>query len=203
MHLTVWLALAGVCLLGAMSPGPSLALIVRQTLGNSRSHGIAASVAHGCGVALYALATVQGLALVLTAVPWLFHMVSWGGAAYLFWLGLQSLRAGSGPVALAEGAPARPVWHSVREGLVVSLSNPHLMVFFLALFSQFVTPGMPWGSKLIMVLTAGLLDMAWYALVAVGLSHPLVLSLLRLRMGWVNRATGIIMLLLSVRVLTL
>ena len=152
---------------------------------------------------LYALATVQGLALVLTAEPILFRALTWVGAAYLFWLGVQSLRAGASSVELADTAGKAPIWHSAREGLIVSLSNPHLAVFFLALFSQFVGPGMSWGHKLIMVLTAGVLDMGWYTLVAFGLSHPAVLSVLRQRMGWVNRATGVVMLLLSVRVLTL
>jgi threonine/homoserine/homoserine lactone efflux protein len=203
MLLTAWLPLAGICLLGAMSPGPSLALIVRQTLGNGRAQGVTAALAHGLGVGLYALATIQGLALVLSAEPWLFHAVTWGGAAYLFWLGLQSLRAGNSSFELADQRPQVPLWHAAREGLMVSLSNPHLAVFFLALFSQFVVPGMHWGHKLIMVFTAGLLDMLWYTLVAFGLSHPAVLSGLRQRMGWVNRATGVVMLLLSVRVVLL
>jgi threonine/homoserine/homoserine lactone efflux protein len=94
-------------------------------------------------------------------------------------------------------------WRSAREGLFVALSNPHLAVFFLALFSQFVVPGMHWIYKLEMVTTAGVLDMAWYVLVAILLSQPAVLKTLKLRMGWVNRVSGVVMLLLGVRVLTL
>ncbi|MBV8047183.1 MAG: LysE family translocator [Paludibacterium sp.] len=204
MNFTAWLPLAGVCLLGAMSPGPSLAMIIRQTLGGSRQQGVCAAAAHGVGVGLFALAAVQGLALVLTAEPWLFRAITWAGAAFLCWLGWQSLRAGGDGPALADPAQARSsLWRSTREGLVVALSNPHLAVFFLALFSQFVVPGMSWAHKAGMVLLAGVLDMAWYSLVALLLSHPRVLTLLRCRMGWVNRATGVVLLLMSVRVLTL
>jgi threonine/homoserine/homoserine lactone efflux protein len=203
MSLTTWLALLGICLLGAMSPGPSLALVVRHTLGNGRVHGVAAAFGHGCGVGLYALATVQGLALVLTAQPWLFHLVTWCGAAYLFWLGVKSLRAGGGSVELSAGARSLHAKNAVREGLIVAASNPKLAVFFLALFSQFVSPGMIWLTKVQMVLTAALLDMGWYTLVACMLSHPPVLLALRRRMGWVNRTCGVLLLLLGVRVLTL
>lgn len=203
MSYTTWLALASICLLGAMSPGPSLALIVRHSLGGGRRHGVAAALTHGCGVGLYALATVQGLALVLTAEPWLFRAVTWCGAAYLFWLGIQSLRAPAGSVVLEGARETRSVWRAAREGVVVAGSNPHLAVFFLALFSQFVHPGMSWLIKAEMVLTAALLDMGWYALVAFMLSHVAVLGVLRQRMGWVNRGCGVVMLLLGVRVLTL
>jgi threonine/homoserine/homoserine lactone efflux protein len=203
MQITTWLALAALCLLGAMTPGPSLALVLRQTLGNGRAHGVTTALAHGAGVGLYALATVQGLALVLSSEPWLFRLLTWGGAGYLFWLGLQSLRASCGALDLPAGARAEPLWRSARVGLIVALSNPHLAVFFLALFSQFVSPGMSLSCKLEMVLTAGLLDMGWYALVALALSHPALLPAMRRRMAAVQRLSGVAMLLLGLRVLTL
>lgn len=204
MPLSSWLELVGICLLGAMSPGPSLAIVIRATLGNGRAHGMAAALAHGVGVAVYATATVQGLMLVLATEPWLFRLLTWGGAAYLLWLGLQSLlAAGVHTVKFSTVLHSQSIWHSARAALIVALSNPHLAVFFLALFSQFVKPGMSSMDKFIMVLTACTLDIIWFTLLAYGLSFPAILGSLQQHMRLINRVSGGVLLLLCVRVLTL
>ena len=62
MELTVWLSLLFVCLLGAMSPGPSLAMVIRHTLGGGPLKGITCAWAHALGIGVYALVTLAGLA---------------------------------------------------------------------------------------------------------------------------------------------
>ncbi|AWB67197.1 lysine transporter LysE [Saccharobesus litoralis] len=86
MELWSWLALAGVCLLGAISPGPSLLLVCQQTLDNSRYHGIAAAWGHATGIAIWALASVFGLSALLANFPFLFKFIQLLGAIFLFWL---------------------------------------------------------------------------------------------------------------------
>ena len=54
MTLTTWFSLVAICCLGAMSPGPSLAVVLRHTISNGRAHGIATAVSHAAGVALWA-----------------------------------------------------------------------------------------------------------------------------------------------------
>ena len=203
MTCTAWLALFSICLLGAMVPGASLTLIVRQTMAGGHRQGVAAAIGHGSGVALYALATVQGLALVLVREPWLFHLLTWIGAAYLLWLGINSFKAGAAGSFLDGQVPVLKPWQAARQGLVVSLSNPKLVIFFVALFGQFVTPGLNWLGHLQMILTASLLDMSWYCLVALFLSRPAILQRLQRRSCWVNRTCGLMMILLGLRVLTL
>ena len=66
MQFSAWLPLAAICLLGAMSPGPSLAMVIRHTLSGQRLGGLAAAWSHATGIAIYASITVMGLALLLT-----------------------------------------------------------------------------------------------------------------------------------------
>ncbi len=66
MDLTTWLAVVTICTLGAMSPGPSLAVVLRHTIQHGRASGSVAALAHGLGIGLYALACISGLAFVLT-----------------------------------------------------------------------------------------------------------------------------------------
>ena len=89
MEMTSWLALAAICVMGAISPGPSLALIIRNTVQGGQGHGVATALGHGLGVGIYALITALGLAILITQTPLLFDLIRYGGAAFLAWLGRQ------------------------------------------------------------------------------------------------------------------
>ncbi|RAR60962.1 MULTISPECIES: LysE family translocator [Halomonadaceae] len=200
MPLTLWLSLAAVCAMGAMSPGPSLALVLRHTLGGGRLPGVAAALAHALGVGLYALLTVWGLGAVIARHTQLFQVITWAGAAYLAWLGVKALRAGQASALQASGVATTRA-QAARDGVLVALGNPKLILFFVALLSQFVSPDMSASAKALIVATAMIIDGGWYVLVAVALSHSAVLPWLQARAHWLNRLTGVILLGLAVRVL--
>ncbi|MBB3232478.1 LysE family translocator [Halomonas stenophila] len=199
MPLSLWMSLAAICAMGAMSPGPSLALVLRHTLGGGRLPGVAAALSHALGVGLYALLTVWGLGALIVRFPLLFQAITWGGAAYLAWLGIKALRAGRAGALRAE-AMTTSGSQAAREGMLVALGNPKLILFFVALLSQFVTPDMSLAARAIIVLTAMIIDGGWYVLVAVSLSHSRVLPWLQARAHWINRATGVLLLALALRV---
>jgi len=200
MPLTLWLSLAAVCALGAMSPGPSLAMVLRHTLGGGRTPGVIAGLTHAMGVGLYALLTVWGLGAVISRQPMLFMVITWGGAAYLAWLGIKALRAGCGGALEAQGAASGPA-QAARDGVLVALGNPKLILFFVALLSQFVSADMAWPAKALIVATATLIDGGWYVMVALTLSHSTVLPWLQARAHWINRITGVLLIALALRVL--
>ncbi|SEN03996.1 LysE family translocator [Halomonas caseinilytica] len=199
MPFSLWLSLAAICAMGAMSPGPSLALVLRHTLGGGRTPGVVAALSHALGVGLYALLTVWGLGALIERFPSLFQAITWAGAAYLAWLGIKALRAGRSG-ALNADAMVTSGMQAAREGMLVALANPKLILFFVALLSQFVTPDMSLAARAIIVCTAMLIDGGWYVLVAVGLSHSRVLPWLQARAHWINRATGVLLLALALRV---
>jgi threonine/homoserine/homoserine lactone efflux protein len=197
---SLWISLVAVCAVGAMSPGPSLALVLRHTLGGGRGSGVAAALAHALGVGFYALLTVWGLGALIVSFPAFFQVLTWAGAAYLAWLGIKALRAGRGG-ALDATALTGSRHRAAREGVLVALGNPKLILFFIALLSQFVTPDTGLVAKALIVLTTMVIDGGWYVLVAVGLSHSRVLPWLQRRAHWINRVTGVLLLALALRVL--
>jgi len=199
MPFSLWLSLAAVCAMGAMSPGPSLALVLRHTLGGGRLVGMTAALCHAGGVGAYALLTVLGLGALIAKSPALFQLITWAGAAYLAWLGIQALRAGGAGAMQQQGAVTSNA-RAAKEGLLVALGNPKLIIFFIALLSQFVTPDMSLLGKVLIVVTAMVIDGGWYVLVAVALSHSRVLPWLQRRAHWINRITGVLLLALSLRV---
>lgn len=199
MSLQLWLSLLAICALGAMSPGPSLAMVMQNTMGGGRLCGVVAGITHALGVGLYAGLTVLGLAAVIVHEPWLFRLVTWGGACYLAWMGVQALRAGDSHGLYI--ADRMSDWRrAVRDGLLVALGNPKLIVFFVALLSQFVSPDLSGTGRWLIVATATLVDGGWYVLVAVLLSHSRVLPWLQRHAAWVHRLTGVILLALAARV---
>lgn len=204
MAFTSWLSLAAICFMGAVSPGPSLAVVMGHTVRGSRSKGMATGIAHSMGVGFYAFLTVSGLATLFAFNPDLHTCLSWGGGSYLAWLGIKSLRSRE-PSTGGESSDTGSIGMigAARDGLMISLLNPKLMIFFLALFSQFVSPDMPWTISLVMVLTATFIDGAWFCLVAVLLSRRGAIGRLRRHARSIDRITGTILLLLALRVFTM
>lgn len=204
MTLTGWLSLAAVCTAGAMSPGPSLAVVVRHTLVNSRAHGLATALAHALGIGFYALLTSFGLAVLVAHNPTVYRLLTLAGAFYLAWLGIKALRASGEAARLAgNGGPSASVAAAARDGFLISFLNPKIAVFFLALFSQFVHPGMTPAEHVILWATATGIDGAWYVIVALALSRAAVLERLRRRGRLIDRVSGLVLLALAVRVVTL
>jgi threonine/homoserine/homoserine lactone efflux protein len=199
VNLATWLAVVSICALGAMSPGPSLAVVLRHTLASGRRNGSAAALAHGLGVGLYALACISGLAFLLTTSPRLFTGFQWAGAVYLAWLGIQGLRASpDGEGRLAETPTTRG---AVRDGFMIVFLNPKIAVFFIALFSQVIGPDTALAGRLGYAATAMVIDAGWYLLVAWFASNPAWLPRLQARSAWIERLFGIILLTLAARLL--
>jgi|TARA_B110000285_G_scaffold235385_1_gene316770 threonine/homoserine/homoserine lactone efflux protein len=202
MTLTTWLSLVAICCLGAMSPGPSLAVVLRHTISNGRAHGIATALSHAVGVALWALLTVWGLAVVVVEWPLMYKFLTYAGAAYLMWMGIKALRSnGAGPMNVEQ--VSAPISAAARDGLMVSLLNPKLAFFFIALFSQFVSAQLVVTDKLIMTGTASVIDAVWYIIIAMALSHSKVLDKLQKRSATIDKISGAILIALALRVLTL
>ncbi|WMC10700.1 LysE family translocator [Oceanimonas pelagia] len=200
MEFSSWLALAAICIMGAISPGPSLAVVIRNTVRGGQGHGVLTALGHGLGVGLYALITALGLALLITRNPLLFDIIRYGGAAFLAWLGIKALLARPRPEAAEAGGHAVRGRQGAFEGFMVAFLNPQLAIFFVALFSQFVRADTGWQQGGIMMLTAGGIDALWYVLVALLLSRGPVLGWLRAKAALIDKASGLVLLALAAKV---
>lgn len=199
MTIAIWLTVVSICLLGAMSPGPSLAVVLQQTLRGGRQTGLIAAITHGLGIGLYALLCISGIAVMITTSPLLFTALQWLGAFYLLWLGIKGLRAKS---TAATTVPDTPTSGSAaRDGFLVVFFNPKVAVFFIALFSQVIGSETTLLEKLAYAATAMFIDMGWYVLVAWSFSNPLWLGRLRKNSVWLERIFGVILIALAVRLL--
>ena len=133
----------------------------------------------------------------ITTSPAIYSGLQYAGAAFLAWLGVQSLRSTGAPPGAHEresaGSPA-------LQGFAVAFLNPKLAIFFLALFSQFLDPGASVGDRALMVATMGGIDGVWYCSVAMLLSHPALLPRLQAARRRIDRVFGVILLALALRI---
>lgn len=200
MELHLWFSLVIICILGALSPGPSLALVIKNTLNGGQTQGYKTAISHAFGVALYAAITTAGVAVILIKSPMMFKAIQYTGAFFLLYLGLKSLLTKK-PITKKHNSQAFSQHvNGWRDGFLIAMLNPKLVMFFFALFSQFLTTDASFLQKVIMTLTVGGIDVLWYLLVVFMLSKGSVIAKLTQHHVIVDKITGVILIALAFRV---
>jgi threonine/homoserine/homoserine lactone efflux protein len=154
--ITHFLAFLGVATVVIVTPGQDTALTIRNTLLGGRRSGILTAGGVSMGQAIWALATSAGIAAMLQASAPAFEALKLAGAAYLIWLGLQTIFRRSGE---RRAAPPRP-GRSFRQGVVSNLGNPKMAIFFTSLLPQFV-PQPAFGSLFALGLVFSAMTFSW------------------------------------------
>ncbi|GAA3544658.1 LysE family translocator [Zobellella aerophila] len=135
------------CLSLNLIPGPDVVYVVSNTLSGRRSAGLLAALGLGLGYLVHTAAAVLGLSALILSSTFLFGLVKYLGACYLIYLGIMTLRNcyRGGPSLRLDGdmLPARGVF---RQGVVVSVLNPKVAMFFLSFLPQFVEANSPLAS---------------------------------------------------------
>lgn len=118
-------------------PGPGTIAILNATARNGVGAGLGAVLGTLAGDFAYMVAAVAGLAAIMNANPLIFEALQWFGAAYLCWMGIQLLRAKI-HTENAQAEPQRTNWIYFRQAFAVSLTNPKVILFFVAFFPLFL-----------------------------------------------------------------
>jgi len=135
-----------------LTPGPDMLFVVAVGASGGPRAGLAAAAGIATGLAVHAVATAFGLAALFAAVPTLYVVVKIGGAAYLLYLGVTTLRRRDEPLVRAEPGPAHH-GRAFRRGLLTNLLNPKVVLFNAAFLPQFVDPSR--GSVTVQLLVLG------------------------------------------------
>ncbi len=159
MSLNLYLAYLAACIVLVIVPGPTVTVIVANSLRYGARAGLLNVAGTQLGLAVMIGIVILGLASLLEAIGWWFEVLRLAGAAYLIWLGIKLFRA-DGALDSAEAAP-KPRGGFFFQGFVVLMSNPKIIVLFGALFPQFIDPK---GSYLEQVLLLGITAMVTAAI---------------------------------------
>jgi threonine/homoserine/homoserine lactone efflux protein len=137
VELATLLTFAPVALGMNLTPGVDMMFSLGQGLRAGPKSAIAAAAGITAGGMIQATIAGLGLSMAISAHPGVFDAIRWAGVAYLLWLAVQTLRSST----LGQSnAPQLTPWQAFRDGALVNLLNPKIIIFTLALIPQFVDP---------------------------------------------------------------
>ena len=200
MDILSWSQIILVCFLGAASPGPSLALVSANTLAGGRAYGIATSLGHAVGIGLWALLTAIGLAKVVVATPAILFAAQLFGACLVSYIGFRIISAKSDPSSSNISLPlssSKTLIQGSVEGFLISILNPKIALFFLAIFSHFVEHNMGWAATGLLSITVASIDAGWYVAVTLTLTRAGMISLLRMHSSTITKISGTLLILVG------
>lgn len=180
-------------ILGATSPGPSLAVILRNTMIGGRSRGLACAVGHGIGFGFYAVSVVFGLVVIMEKNPDVFTLMQIIGGLFLLYLGIGMIRSEAKVIVQSEGKR-----EGFFEGFFIAFLNPKIAVFMLAVLSSVLDPTMSSETKWIIAGMGMTIDTVWYVIVALLLSKSTILTKIEQNQRSLNVATGVLMIGLAI-----
>jgi len=177
--------------LGAISPGPSVMVVIRNTIIGGRKQGVACAIGHGIGFGIYAGSAVFGLIVLLENAPDVFFMLQLIGVGLLIWYGYLMW---NDEVNLDEDSHVENTKvkrQGFMEGFAIAFFNPKIALFLVAILAQVLEPGMGMGTKLAIGLLGMSIDMGWYLIVALALTGTGAVDWLRIRGQLIYRITAV------------
>lgn len=189
--------------IGAVSPGPDFAMVLRQSIAHGRQAAILTSAGIASAILVHGTYTLLGIGLIVSQSLLIFTVLKFAGAAYLIWLGVGALRAPAPEAPDDLDTPPRrdmPPLKAFGIGFLTNLLNPKAVLFFLSLFTTLVSAATALEIKGFYVASMSVMLFTWFLLVSLFFTTP------RIRQGfyrmgqWFNRATGAALIFLAIRV---
>ena len=193
-----WVQFAAICIVGAMSPGPSLALIIRNSIKYGRVSGLLSSIGHAIGIGIYAAICVIGLQLILINNIFIFNTIQFCGSVFLLILGVLFLK-NSGEKLSIDDDQAK--LNSFIQGFAISILNPKILIWFAAIFSQFIGVSSTSMTKFTMVFMASSIDGIWYIIVTIIVTGFGLKKFLENNTKTIQNISGVVLIFISLIIL--
>ena len=195
-------AILGALLIGAISPGPSFVFVVRTSVAQSRSEGLASALGMGVGACLYGALAVLGLRTLMAEGGWLFTALKIAGGLYLVYLAWKIWQGAAEPVAVQHGGARQT--NALRAfwlGLLTQLANPKIVAVFGAVFAALLPADPPVWLYVALPPLIFLQETLWYSLVALAFSASRPRALYLGAKLWIDRAAAALIGVLGVRLM--
>ena len=196
MTVLLFFQIVFVCLLGAMSPGPSMMVVINNAIFKNKLNGILTALGHGLGIGIYALFAVIGIGLIIKSNLMIFNSLKILSIIFLFYLGVQAIIK-TNQVELSE-IDVKDGIQSFFQGLTISILNPKILIWFLAIYSQFMSLNNDKFFNLSLILIASVVDALWYLLLVNLVTSKSVFELLRNKSYLIQKIVGCLFIILSI-----
>ena len=177
-----------VCLLGAMSPGPSMAVVINNAIFKGRYNGILTSIGHGIGIAIYATFAVLGLGLIIKTNIFIFNGLKILSIIFLILIGLRSIL--NKEKLNLEKKTIKDKTISFLQGFSISIFNPKIFVWFVAIYSQFMSIENKFIFNVYLISIAGIVDACWYIILTFAVTTASTLKLFQTKLNIIQKIQG-------------
>ncbi|MCX8584038.1 MULTISPECIES: LysE family transporter [unclassified Gilliamella] len=189
--------------LGMISPGPDFFLVLKNSLSYNRKIALMTCLGVISAIAIHMSYCVAGIAVLITATPWLYNALRYAGAAYLLWIGVKALLAkSSGTAYVSKQALELNVTAKAAfmQGLLCNLLNPKATLFFLAIFTQLLNASSTMVDKLVVAFIIWLEAAIWWPMVVFVFQTQIVQRRYFKLQVIIDKLLGVILIVLGVKV---
>lgn len=189
--------------LGMISPGPDFFLVLKNSLSYNRKMALMTCLGVISAIAIHMSYCVAGIAVLITATPWLYNALRYAGAAYLLWIGVKALLAkSSGTAYVSKQALELNVTAKAAfmQGLLCNLLNPKATLFFLAIFTQLLNASSTMVDKLVVAFIIWLEAAIWWPMVVFVFQTQIVQRRYFKLQVIIDKLLGVILIVLGVKV---
>lgn len=209
-YLNEFITVAVIHLLAVASPGPDFVMITRNSLVYSRKTGVYSAVGLGLGMMVHIAYCLIGIGFLISQSILLFNIVKFMGAAYLIWIGMQSIRAKK-QAAEDDEKSVEGIMEVVAEkdmsvrgaiwmGFLTNVLNPKATLFFLSLFTQVIDPATPLIIQMLYGLEMVVAGIAWFSILSLFFSQSRVKARFMQIGHYIERAMGAVLVALGIKV---
>ena len=177
-----------VCLLGAMSPGPSMAVVINNAILKGRYNGILTSIGHGMGIAVYATIAVLGLGLLVKTNIFIFNGLKILSIIFLIFIGIKSIF--NKEKFNLDKKDIKENTISFLQGFFISILNPKIFVWFVAIYSQFMSANNELIFNVYLISIAGIIDACWYIILTLAVTTATALSFFQTKLNIIQKIQG-------------
>ena len=189
-----------VCLLGAMSPGPSMAVVIHNAIFKGRYNGILTSIGHGIGIAIYATFAVLGLGLIIETNLIIFNSLKILSIIFLIFIGMKSIL--NKEKLNLEKKDVKEKTISFLQGFSISILNPKILIWFIAIYSQFMSVNNELIFNIYLVLIAGIVDAFWYIFLTLAVTTASALTFFQTKILLIKKIQGFLFVAIGLVLLT-
>ena len=196
MTIILFLKIFIVCLLGAMSPGPSMVVVINNAIFKNRFNGILTALGHGFGIGIYALCAVLGIGLIIETNILIFNAIQSLSILFLFYLGVQSIRSNDELDFKANEFTSGI--KSFLQGLTISILNPKIFIWFIAIYSQFMSATNNLSLNVSLILIACIVDGLWYIILVNFVTSRNVFEFIKNKSKLMQKIIGFLFIFISI-----
>ena len=189
-------------ILSGLSPGPDFFLVMKNSLGFGRRIGITTALGVASALFVHVTYTILGFTYIIEKIPSVFIAIKIAGSLYLLWLGFHAIRSVKQNKEPAESElkinADKNVKQGFREGFICNVLNPKAALFFLSIFSQFISADtvswVRWIYGTEIVVAVGL----WFTFISTVISYQKFRNYYERYSHWFDRCLGAILIYFAV-----